>query len=246
MSSAPSHSGKTPPPAQGEKSGDAFRSVVSLILVVHLFCVVVALGSNLAPSPLQERLVTVLAPYLQLVNLDLNYTPYYLTHETALDTDHWIEVLPSEAKADAEAQLREADRPGAEVPTDADIEDDAWLNLTDKGLRGGDRRHRYQRYAKIMDIYADREDFSGTIAERAVLYASSRLGIDSIQIRCRRLELQTPEALRPGSNAPRDPFDPSYVRTAYDADVLRLPSGAIMLNRREAAGEVAPPTTTQE
>jgi len=256
VSSAPSQTGKTPPPAQGEKSGDAFRSVVSLILVVHLFCVAVALTSNLAPSPLQERLVTVLAPYLQLVNLDLNYTPYYLTHETSLDTDHWIEVLPRPNDTDsgataqnggpADADAQNAAAQDAAAQNVAANVDDAWFILTDEGLRGSDRRHRYQRFAKILDIYSDREQLSSLIAEQVVIFSRSRLDIDTMRIRCRRLELQTPEALRPGSNVPQNPFDPSYFRTAYDAHVVRLPSGAIILNRVEARGEVAPPTSTQE
>ncbi len=263
----PNQPASTTPPPSGEKTGEVARSLVSLLLVVHLSCVGVALAANQSPSPLQERLVEVLAPYLQLLNLDLNFTPYYLTHETSLDTDHRIEVLPSGTDLEAEGKDRETEGPGPQsnrtepepdasdsAAREADSEaekskpgtDDAWYVLPDVGIRGSDRRHRYQRLAKIMDLYAEREERSGLIAERVAVYVLRQRGVKPAQVRCRRLELQTPESLREGSTAPQDPFDPSYFQTVYDAKVVFLTNGSIIMNRVESRGEVAPPGTSQD
>ena len=77
------------PPA-GEPSS---RPFISLLLFIHLFCVFVAMSSNLSRSGLQDRLLRVLSPYTQLLGFDLNYTPYHFTHNLPLDVDHRVELL---------------------------------------------------------------------------------------------------------------------------------------------------------
>ena len=91
---------------------------VSLFVIVHLFFVFAALASNVAPrSELQRRLLVKFAFYTQLLNLDLDFTPYHLTHATEQDVDHRLEVL---------------------MEGDPDV-DENWLVLPDAGVRIGER-----------------------------------------------------------------------------------------------------------
>ena len=62
-----------------ETPSESTRTVISLLLFCHLFCVVVVLSASYAPSVLQARLLRVLRPYTQTLNLDLDFTPYDLT-----------------------------------------------------------------------------------------------------------------------------------------------------------------------
>ena len=116
------------------------RSIASLVLFIHLFCLAVALTANQAPSPLQERLLFVFRPYTQLLNFDVSFVRFDLTQETADDADQRIEYLPE-----------------GRAVTDAD----AWVLLSG-GIRGSDRQHRYQRLATLMSFFRAREDDSTT------------------------------------------------------------------------------------
>src|SRR5438477_9799429 len=88
------------PAKSGESSGDGvamLRSIVSLILCIHLFCVTVVLASNFRRSPLQARLVSIFAPYTKLLHFDPEFTPYYYTLGRNSDDDTWlvIDLYPS-------------------------------------------------------------------------------------------------------------------------------------------------------
>jgi hypothetical protein len=99
----------------------SIRSLISLLLLLHLFVVAIALSSNFAPSQLQARLLSFFSPYAQRLNLDLNFTPYQLTHASLDDVDQRIEVLPVEAASDSK---------------------DQWVT-TRRGSRMGERYKRY-------------------------------------------------------------------------------------------------------
>src|SRR5207244_379167 len=71
------------PAESSESNRGLLRSVVSLLVCIHLFCVAIVLASN-SPgnyrrSPLQGRLVSIFAPYTRLLHFDPEFTPYYYT-----------------------------------------------------------------------------------------------------------------------------------------------------------------------
>src|SRR5438876_11324134 len=87
-------------PKSGGSSSDGramLRSIVSLVLCIHLFCIAVVLASNFRRSPLQARLVSIFAPYTKLLHFDPEFTPYYYTLGRTSDDDTWlvIDLYPS-------------------------------------------------------------------------------------------------------------------------------------------------------
>ena len=94
-----------PPLPRSDDGSDASRSVISLVLFIHLFCVAVVLSSNFRRSPLQARLVSMFAPYTQLLHFDPDFTPYYYTLGRASDDDTWLAIdLYADAKQPVAAQ----------------------------------------------------------------------------------------------------------------------------------------------
>ena len=59
--------------------------MASAAIVIHLLCVAVVLAANVAPSPLQRRLVAIVAPYTRTLWWDPNFAPFHWTHG---DADH--------------------------------------------------------------------------------------------------------------------------------------------------------------
>ncbi len=204
---------------------DRTRSIITLLLVLHLIIVAVALSGNYLRSPLQARFLDVLRPYAQLLNFELDFLPYQLTHATAADVDHRIEVLPE----------------GAD-PDDAD----AWRGLPDRGFRGGERYHRYQRLARLMAFLAEQgasETAVSMIGRSVAENFVQQQDVRTDRIRCRRHMLQPAEAVRGGTAEQRNPNDPSYFRTLYDASTIVDDSGRVDLVKIDAADEVARPDT---
>jgi hypothetical protein len=203
------------------------RSVVSLILTLHLIVLAFALSSNYFRSPLQARVLQVLRPYAQLLNLELDFLPFHLTHAMADDVDHRIEVLPA----------------------GADQEDDAaWLVLPDRGWRGCERYARYQRLARLMGFLAEQDSSgagAGMVARRVAENYVHQQGVEPARIRCRRHLLQSPEMVTGGTAAQRDPNDPSYFREMYVANTLVSDTGTVDLVKVDPAGEVARPDTPE-
>ena len=195
------------------------RSVASLVLFIHLFCLAVALTANQAPSPLQERLLFVFRPYTQLLNFDVSFIRFDLTQETADDADQRIEYLP-EGKA----------------ATDTN----AWMLLSD-GIRGGDRQHRYQRLATLMSFFGAREDDSTTavLASAVSTHLYQQRGAPIDQIRVRRHLLQTPEQAGGVDASQRNPSSPAFFQEVYRAQVIE---GGAAVQKVEERGQVAPPT----
>lgn len=210
--------------ARGAPS-ELVRSVVSLMLFMHLFCVFVALTANYAASDLQSRILSVLRFYTQTLNFDLNQTPYQLTHAEPIDVDHRIEVLP--------AEMDEND------PL-------AWFELSAEGFRGGERQKRYQRLGELMDMSVElgRDDRVALLASSVGAYYLNQRGVKPKQIRCRRHSLVPLEAFtEPGSSFPRDPFAPSYFSVVYAANaVVDEEERTVEVVKIDAAGQVARPT----
>lgn len=175
------------------------RPLITVLLILHLGAVFLFLTTNLSSSLLQDALRRICAPYAQPLNLDLDYTPYHLTHATDADVDHRLEILPAGSSP----------------------ESDAWVALPDVGWRGGERYRRYQRLAESLALRATNEDPSaGTLAQAAAAHFLNREEMVPIRLRVRRHMLQSPEAIQSGSAAERDPNHPAYFESAYDAHVV--------------------------
>lgn len=203
-----------------DSTTSTLQSVGSVLLFAHLFFVAVALAANQAPSNLQRRLLSVFRPYVRLLNFDVTFHRFFLTHATALDAEHRIEYLPQ----------------GAD-PSDAA----AWVPV-EAGVRGSDRLARYQRLADMFALLGAEDD--GTIAaEIASSISTSIQRVDEQpveQIRSRRHLLQSPDEVAGINTTRRDPFDPSYFQEVYRAQVLDLGGERLGVQKVEARGQVAP------
>ena len=59
--------------------GPSHRTVVSLLLFMHLFAVGSVLSGNFLPSPLQQRLAATFSQYTRTLHLTPNSLPFHLT-----------------------------------------------------------------------------------------------------------------------------------------------------------------------
>ena len=129
-------------PASSDDSTALVRSLITLGLCIHLFCVATVLASIFRRrSPLQARLVSIFAPYTKLLHFDPEFTPYYYTLGHALDDDTWLVIdLYSSAEQPVTQQS---------IVTTVRLPEDGsrWL---------GSRRRGFQ-LAKILAASADRE-----------------------------------------------------------------------------------------
>jgi hypothetical protein len=205
--------------SQASEWNQTQRSIASLVLFIHLFCLGVALTANQAPSPLQERLLYVFRPYTQLLNFDVSFIRFDLTQETGDDADQRIEYLP-ENKDPAN-------------PAD-------WV-LLGSGARGTDRWQRYQRLAGVMSFFAAREDdaTAAVFASAIATHLHQQQGVAIDQIRVRRHLLQSPDQVRGADVAQRDPSSPNFFQEVYRAQVI---DGGAAVQKVEERGQVAPPT----
>jgi hypothetical protein len=197
------------------------RVLISLLLFAHLFFVVVALAANLAPSQLQSRILSRFAFYTQTLNLDLSFTPYYLTHAGPEDVDHRIEVLPADESPD---------------------DDDAWTVLPDVGRRGSERYHRYQRLARVMSFFSRDDETAARVATAVGASYLHQRDIRPQRVRCRKHMLQSWTAITGGTSAQRDPDDPTYFQVVYDANYVISATGGVGVVKLAGTGEVAQPT----
>ena len=223
MNSGPSKSSD----ASDESIGlpeSALRTVVSLVLFIHLFLVFLCLTSNLSISMVQSRLLGVFGPYTQFLNLDLNFTPYHLTHATINDVDHRIEVLPKGADEN---------------------DDEQWTVLPDVGLQGSDRRQRYQRLAHVLSVLAEQDAASGAIAKDVGEYFYHHRSVEPVQLRGRRHLLQPWQAINSATADERDANSSRYYQDSYRANLIVNKNGSVDVAKRGASGEVAQPDANQ-
>jgi len=67
---------------------DLFRSILSLVLCIHFFCVFTVLASTYLRSSLQARLVSIFGVYTELLTFDPGqFTPFFYTHGRTRDDD---------------------------------------------------------------------------------------------------------------------------------------------------------------
>lgn len=218
----PSHTDDQP----SRMAGPAARAVASLLIFIHLCCVLVVMAANLERSPLQARIVEKLRPYTQTLNFELVYVPFHLTHATDVDVDHRVEVLP-----------RGKDPASGEN----------WIVLPDVGIRGGDRYRRYQRLGSVLGFFGSLpgdETPSGLVAKGIAENFLHQAGVDPQRIRARRHALQSPDDVGAASPQQADPWDEEYYfRTPYEANLIVNDDGTVSVVKVDPEGEVARPVT---
>ena len=220
-------SAKSTSPTTGEES--VVRSVISLLLFVHLFCVGVVLSSNFRRSRLQSDLVRIFAAYTQSLDFDPNFTPYYYTLGRNLDDDTWlvVELYPK------------ADEPVANQEVIATV------HLPEGGTNWFGERRRYFRLAQIMANNADPEsendDITGEIARSVGSRVIREAKAGRAVVRCVRRSSQpfNLAMLNPGFPADK-PTDLAYDRMVYEADVWIDEDNQVQVLKRASRAEVAP------
>lgn len=209
--------------AESQSTSAGLRTLLTLAIIFHVFFALVAVSSNFAPSELQFQILSKFRFYTRLLNFDLNFTPYHLTHATEADVDHRIEVLPE-------------GRDGAAASD--------WLLLSG-GFRGSDSYKRYQRLASIWAFQAQNEGEPALFAQAVGTHVARQRAIKPKQIRCRRHFLQPRNAVEEGTPAQRNPNDPSYFAVVYAANAIVSDTGFVEVVRVDEAGQVAQPTNRQ-
>jgi len=217
-------------PEPTAKEDGIWRSVVSLALMIHLFCVGVVLASNFRRSPLESRLVSLFAAYTRSLDFDPDFTPYYDTLGRVSDDDTWfvIDLYKS-----------------ADLPVDRQ-EVASRMKFPEGGSRWLENRRRAFRLAKLLAERAEAEsdtdqDVASEIARAVGQYAMRQTGNKRAVIRVVRRMSQPYDlaALNPGF-PPDKPTDPAYDMTIYEADAWIDEDNQVQVLRRASRAEVAP------
>ncbi len=207
----------SPPLAEGAPDANV-RSIVSLLLFVHVFCLFVALTGNYYISPLQIRLLNTLAPYIQLFKIKPT-APYHLTDGSELSDDHFLEI-----EVTAGAQQGEI------------------IRIPDSAVKGNPAKRRFQLLAKTMAAtsYLGAEQNTAAFAKAIGAHVLDTGSNEEVIVRCRRYQPQ-PRQMDPNAAAtPADPTADAYLTTPYEARVWRDRSGQVQLLKIEEKKVVAP------
>jgi hypothetical protein len=207
-----------------------WRSVVSVLLVMHFTCVFVVLSSFNGRSPLQQRLVRVFAFYTQLFNFDPNTTPYILANGDRTDDCYFeIDLYAKNAPiSDRNPRLKT-------------------IVLPDRGSKLLDQQKRYMMLAREVAIAADPEgpidEISGEIAKTVGSRIMAEEGVQRAVFRCiRRLSQPSNlDNLLPG--LPPDPTARVYDRMVYEADLfVDEETNTVQVTKKVGRNEAAPQT----
>jgi hypothetical protein len=225
-------SADSPQPPAGPS--DVTRSILSLVLFVHLFCVFTVLASTYLRSTLQSRLVSIFGVYTELLAFDPGqHIPYYYTHGRPRDDDATIslDLYPA------------GDVPVAQRPLIKTVA------FPDGGSNWLDERRRAIRLARQLAYFAEEETGRDDLAAEIARSVGSRVmrehGAAAAVLRCTR-RLSQPLDLRdlfrefPADN----PTAAAYDELVYAADVYFDEEGQVQAIRRQAAAEVAPRRTS--
>lgn len=216
---------KRPPPAEWDST---WRSVASLLIFMHFFCVFVVLSSNNLRSPLQNRLVQVFGFYTQLLNFDPDFTPYVFT--TGPRNDDCVLVIDLYADGDKSVTQQEL------LKT---------VTLPDRGSKLLDGQKRYFSLARLINGANDPlnplDEITGEVA-RAVgarmmaEHDARRCVVRCVQRFSQPIDLDTMEQRFDRD----DPTAPAYDQVTYEADVWYDEDNVVQAIKRSARNEVAP------
>lgn len=193
---------------------EGLRTVLSLLLVVHLFILFVAVASNFLPaSPIRRQLreVPLVQPYLRGLHMDLAYN-YHLTYGNPADFDYRLLI-------------------DLDPATGADP-----IELPPPGLQPRIRRQRYYQLTRSMAGFLEDDVMEGIVPRAVAAGLLAEHGVESGSHRL-RLQYNQPPA-PPNAGGFFRPGAPGY-RTDYDANLIFF-QGQLGLVKRADAREVAP------
>jgi hypothetical protein len=207
-----------PSPAAEGYPSSTVRSIASLVLFIHLFCLFLALTSNYYLSPLQIALVNAVGPYVQLTKLKPT-APYHLTDGSELSDDHYLEV---EIVAGPQA---------GEI-----------VRLPESTVGGSPLGRRGEFFARTIGAttYLGADPNTATLAKAAGAHILAEGGNEEVIVRVKRLRPQDRVLDRTNPATPADPTAEAYVNTAYQARVWRDRMGQVQLLKIEEKKVVAP------
>ena len=192
------------------------RTLVSLLLFMHLFCVLVVLSAAFNPSALQQRLANIFAPWSKTLHLDPQHVTFHLTTGEEGDQRlHQWQVL-----ADGKIVLR----------------------LPQSQSAAGFQRTRIDAFAalagKLVSLDVDEE--IPAVMARDVAQFAVKQGLassqDQLLVRCIRfLDAADPATVTPDSMA---------TETLYQADAWASETGEMMVLKRDDPRRTAPPAST--
>lgn len=194
------------------------RTLASLLLFIHCFCVAIVLTSSFLPSELQLRLVQVVAPYTKTLHLDPNFVPFQLTAgDDGFSRLHQWQVLDDKGRVTH--------------------------RFPDNQMRGGFTRERQDMYARVGAFYAadaaSESDvppaMAKALARHVLLGDNPSSGAKVIQC-VRYVDDADPATADPESDA---------VAILYVADAWLGTNGEINVLKRTEARRVAPPVSTE-
>ncbi len=224
------------PEAGTEPGGpsDLTRSIISLLLVVHLFCVFTVLASTYLRSTLQSRLVSIFGVYTELLAFDPGqFIPYFYTHGRTRDDDavFSLDLYPAGDVPVAQRQL---------IKTVFFPEGGSnWLGERRRTIRLA------QQLAYFADPEVDRDDLAAEIARGVGSRVMREHGAQAAVLRCTRRLSQPLDLTTLFRDFPADhPAAPAYDELLYEADVYFDEDGQVQAIRRQAAAEVAPRRTS--
>jgi hypothetical protein len=223
--------------APSDGSPDVLRSILSILIFAHLFCVAVVLSSNLRRSALQSRLVKIFAGYTQLLDFDPDFTPYYYTFGRDIDGDARLVI-----DLYADADLPVTAQPLVKTVTLPEGGSN-WL---------GDRR-RYFSLARIMALNSQPENENDELTSEIAKAVGGRVMRENNAkrsvVRCiQRLTQPLDLSLLNPGFPPDNPTDARYDQMPYEADVWIDEDNLVQVIKRASRAEVAPrqnaPATT--
>ena len=205
----------------------ALLSIVSLLIVIHLTCVMAVLFANFRRSQLQADLVGVFRPYTQYFLFDPDFTPFYLTHGGV--NDDRVIVVDLYPRGDEHVSTQE------KLKT---------VVIPDQGNAWTGSRRRYFGIANALAVYgqSEQDDDLSALVARAVgrrLMDENNARAAVVRSVQRMSQPMDPATLFPGF-PPDDPTAPQYDVTIYEADVFYDDDDQVQVNKRSGRGEVAP------
>jgi hypothetical protein len=194
------------------------RNLISAAIAFHFALLILLLAGNVNSSPLQNALRSGFSGYVELLHIDPDFTPLYLTHAQLADTGHLIEI------------------------TDDSTGQKGWRPL--RSTRSGTAsRQRMLWLGQLLSTYVEVENQTGTaeIARALAEYGFHHQDKAIRRIRVRRHLLQDSSELRQRGQPPRRPDDPAFYRTVFEAHVLVKENGTALINKIDSQMETAAP-----
>ncbi len=203
------------------------RSIVSLLIFVHLTCVFAVLFANFRRSQLQADLVGVFRPYTQFFAFDPDFTPFYLTHGP--ENDDRVIVVDLYPRGDEPVATQTLAKT---------------VVLPDRGSPWFGDRRRYFGLANVFAFYGEQEVYDDMSAELARTIGKRLMDENQMQAAVVRSVQRMSQPIDPGTLLPGFPPDnptaPQYDVLLYEADVFYDSEGSVSVNKRAGRGEVAP------